>query len=226
MKNRIRIEVHPIFPIQIIYDYLSHFSDHNPKLKTKAQTDILHIIETFWLFLWIHESDKRTSEIDLLIHKVQAEKRKAESILGIISSTGINETTKFQSNVVESKKYITLIGDNDKYQFIEELKSQKLTPAMLEEAIVILIGIEASSFLFDQKIHDLAKYQNNLRTIHDLAQSMTDNLYQIKPQQALNPSINDPTQDFYIEKPRSIKIESVPSPDDDESDALESIFNI
>ena len=183
------------------------------------------MIEAFWQFLWIDESDKKTSEIELLIHKVEVEKRKAESILGMIAATNTNEIIVLQSDVVKSKKYITLVGDNDKFQFMEELKNQRLTPAMLEEAIVILLGIEATSFLFDQKIYDLTTYQNNLRILQDLAQTKTNQLYQIR-QQTLNLSVNDSTQDFYIQKSRSENIENVPSSDDNDSDALESIFTI
>jgi hypothetical protein len=179
-------------------------------------------------------SDKKISEIELLIFKIQAEQRKAQSILSVIASNKFNELTELESNVIEPKQCIIFESEYNEFRFIEELKNQKLTLAMLEEAMVILLGIEASTFLFYEKIYDLAKYQKTLRRIHDLAQTITDALYQTR-QQVLNPFVSDPTEDFYIQKSRSENIEIVPSSEegnddsydaDDQSDALESIFII
>jgi ribosomal protein L22 len=236
MRHRIRIEVYPISPIQIIHDYLSYLSDHNLKLKARIKKDLLYKVEAFWTYSRMDDSDKKLSEIELLILKIQAEQRKSQSILREIASQKVNKVTELESNVIEPKKCIIFESEYNEFRFIEELKNQKLTLAMLEEVMVILLGIEASTFLFYQKIYDLAKYQKTLRKIHDLAQTMIDALYQIR-RQTLNPSINDPTDDFYLQKSRSENIEIVPIPDDssdngdndsydanDQSDALESIF--
>jgi ribosomal protein L22 len=234
MRHRIRIEVYPISPIQIIYDYLSYLSNHNLKLKARIKKDLLYKVEAFWTYSRMDDSDKKLSEIELLILKIQAEQRKSQSILREIASQKVNKVTELESNVIEPKKCIIFESEYNEFRFIEELKNQKLTLAMLEEVMVILLGIEASTFLFYQKIYDLAKYQNTLRKIHDLAQTMIDALYQTR-QQALSPSANDPTEDFYIQKSRSENIEIVPSSEkgdddsydaDDQSDALEMIFTI
>jgi hypothetical protein len=240
MKHRIRIEVYPISPIQIICDYLSYLNDHNLKLKARIKKDLLYKVEAFWTYSRMDDSDKKLSEIELLIFKIQAEQRKAESILSDLASHKVNEVTELESNVIETNKCLIFESEYNEFRFIEELKDQKLTLALLEEVMVILLGIEASTFLFYKKIYDLAKYQKTLRKIHDLAQTMIDALYQIR-RQTLNPSINDPTDDFYLQKSRSENIEIVPIPDDipddssdngdndsydanDQSDALESIF--
>lgn len=234
MRNRLRIEVYPISPIQIIDDYLSHLNDHNLKRKFKIKKDLLYKVEVFWTFSRIDDSNKKLSEIESLIFKIEAEQRKAESMLSAIASQKVNEVTEIESNVIKSKNCIIFESEYNEFRFIEDLKNQKLTLALLEEVMVLLLGIEASTFLFYEKIHDLAKYQNNLRIIRDIAETLINQLSQIR-RRTLNPSINDPTEDVYIQKNRSENVEIVPSSEEDNddnydadepSDVLNSVFTI